>query len=63
MCLQSHGAKVAKEGFLEEATRAGRRNGVCAGADPWDHLTLTHLENDDKKEVEVGHPVELLVQV
>lgn len=39
---------------------------VCAqvlvltpGATP----VLPHLENDDKKEVEVGHSVELLIQV
>lgn len=40
-------------------------NDLCSGActDPWSHPILPYLENDDKKEVEVGHSVELLVQV
>lgn len=38
-----------------------RRHG--RGADPWGGSHPPHLENDDKKEVEVGRAVELLVQV
>lgn len=48
--LQSRGAK-GSQGGLPGGGNAGRR------------LTPPHLENDDEKEVEVGHAVELLIQV
>lgn len=63
MCLQSNVVKVVSEGFLEEVIQAGERNGVCQVLTLGATSTPPHLENDDKKEVEVGESVELLLHV